>query len=56
MKIRRRMDTIYCTFALQDHEVTKETGYYLLYSLHFRAMRIKRGLDTIYCTLCTLGP
>ena len=43
-------------FALQDHEDTKETGYYLLYIVHFRTMKIQRRLDTIYCTVCTSGP
>jgi len=43
-------------FALQGHEDTKETGYYLLYIVQFRTMKLKRGLGTIYCTVSTSGP
>jgi len=43
-------------FVLQGQGDTKESGYYLLYSLHFRTMKIQRRLDTIYCTVCTSGP
>jgi hypothetical protein len=42
MKIERDWILFTVQFGLRDHEDTKETGYYLLYSLHFRTMKIER--------------
>ena len=43
-------------FVLQGHEYTKETGYCLVHSLHFKILKILRRLDTVYCAVCTSGP